>query len=114
MKTKNIYLKSAALKLFLILLVGSSIIFSCQQDEPESIISTAITNSSDKLKVEFSKSLAVAITNEPEVRKFLKQEAMKMMDGDFDIIYELVKNERLGNNKPLNRLFQVILTALKT
>lgn len=37
-----------------------------------------------------------------------------MMDGDFDIIYELVKNERLGNNKPLNRLFQVILTALKT
>ena len=50
MKTKNIYLKSAALKLFLILLVGSSIIFSCQQDEPESIISTAITNSSDKLK----------------------------------------------------------------
>jgi len=103
MKTKNTHPGSTTIRLFLTLAAVVFMTISCQQDEQESILTPVVTTNSDKLKLEFGKSLTTALASEPLVRSFLKQEAMKMMDGDFDIVYALVKNERLSNNKTLEQ-----------
>jgi hypothetical protein len=99
MKTKNTNPGSTTIRLFLTLLTVAFVIFSCQQDEQESILTPVVTTNSDKLKLEFGKSLTTALASEPLVRSFLKQEALKMMDGDFDILYALVKDKKLSNGK---------------
>ncbi len=101
MKTLKSQSVRDSIKIICVLLcLGVGVIFTaCQRDETFEIISPLVKSSSDKLKFEFSKSFSVAISNEPIIRPFLKSEALKMMDGDFDILYALVKEKKLSNGK---------------
>ncbi len=89
MKNRNIYLIMAI----------CLILYSCQQDaivEDEISIEQSEQHSSHEKKQlyqEFAKSLAIAVSEEPALRTFLKDEGMKMFDNDYDILYLLVKDK---------------------
>lgn len=50
---------------------------------------------------DFSRILSKAIYNEKELRKFLKKEALKQFDKNYDVLYYFVKEEKITNDKSL-------------
>ena len=50
-----------------------------------------------QLKIEFAQALAQALKEHVALRRFLKKEALKMFDKDYDVLYQLVKNERVSD-----------------
>lgn len=59
------------------------------------------------LKKEFGKALAKALMENKEVRDFIKEQALKMFDHDYDVLYQMVKDERLSSDKTFR---EVLLT----
>lgn len=49
--------------------------------------------------IEFTKILSIAINRSPEIRDFIKKEALQMFDNDYDILYHLIKNKNVLKNK---------------
>jgi len=87
MKTKLIFTT-------LILLLVS--IQSCKKNDVtyEKLINSDQT---DIAQVKFAKILAPALANSYELRKFLKAEALKQFDKDYDILYQLIRNKKVGD-----------------
>jgi hypothetical protein len=52
----------------------------------------------DEEQWQFAQTLNKAMA-QPEVRQFLKSEALKKFDGDFDILYKNVRNTKLSTGK---------------
>jgi hypothetical protein len=50
-------------------------------------------------KVKFGKALATALSKNLDLRVLLKEEAMKMFDKDYDVLYASVKDRMLQNGK---------------
>lgn len=80
--------------------------FSCKKDEAN-VERNAVTKAGledDRAnKVEFSQTLARALQNQ-EVRTILKQEALKKIDNDYDVLYGLSKNSTSSSGKTLHEL----------
>ncbi len=102
---KPINLKFSYSKFFSILLAVAFIV-SCQQEDDPGVISP-IAKGNDKGKYEFSKSFSGALANEPSIRSFIKAEALEMMDGDYDVLYALVKHKKLSNGKTFEETLSV-------
>jgi len=68
---------------------------SCQQ-EKLSLVSpveaSADAATINSLQKDFAKVLVMAVKADPELRAFLKTEANKQFDGDYDILYHMVKD----------------------
>ncbi|WP_277495370.1 hypothetical protein [Elizabethkingia anophelis] len=47
-------------------------------------------------KQEFSIALAKALASNADLRDFIKKEALKKFDNDYDILYQMVKNQMIG------------------
>lgn len=47
----------------------------------------------DSLKADFAKALSAALTDRQDVREFLKQQALIQFDNNYDILYQVVKNQ---------------------
>lgn len=45
----------------------------------------------------FSEILSKSIYNNPNLRKFLKEESLKKFDNDYDILYQIIKNKTIDN-----------------
>lgn len=60
--------------------------------------------SAESLSASFAQALAYAL-QETDVRLFLKEEALKQSDGDFDVLYALVKDRKLADG----RTFEAVL-----
>ena len=88
----------------ILLLTTLSFLYSCKNDDEfnkeNSDVKNRVENLSqkDELKQEFSKALAKALANNVELRKFIKEEALKMFDNDYDILYQIVKDEKIGDS----------------
>ena len=80
---------------FIPALVLMFLFFSCREDEAlEQDITaseTSSNHSADVLRTTFAKNLAAAVENE-DLRVFLKGEALKRFDGDYDILFNAAKN----------------------
>ncbi|MEW7401483.1 hypothetical protein [Elizabethkingia anophelis] len=50
-------------------------------------------------KQEFSIALAKALTTNSDLRDFIKNEALKKFDNDYDVLYQMVKDEIVGGKK---------------
>ncbi|SHG63504.1 hypothetical protein SAMN04488109_1170 [Chryseolinea serpens] len=85
-------------KIFAFTLVTAVLLASCDPHETQPS-DLARSDADGDLKVMFARSLAKAVASEPAVRRFLKTEAQKMMDEDYDVVYQLVKDTKLGNNR---------------
>lgn len=48
-----------------------------------------------QLKMKFAESLAKALFANKDLRRLVKEEALKKFDKDYDVIYQLVKNKRI-------------------
>ena len=53
---------------------------------------------------EFSIILSKAVCNEPELRSFLKEEALKQFDCDYDVFYPYVKHEFINGRETLGEI----------
>jgi len=69
--------------------------------QKENVVPPMVSN-----MVRFSEILSIAVKENSDLRSFLKIEALKMMDNDYDIFYPHSKNEIVSNGKS----FRDILT----
>jgi hypothetical protein len=108
----NLIQKSAAF----LLLSGILLLAGCQEEEmsePTSEANTSLNDhhllpmeqltQEDHQMIAFAKSLAASLKDE-QIRDFIKTEALKAFDGDYDILYELVKNQKIGQSSLSARL----------
>lgn len=58
------------------------------------------------LKANFGRALAAAMTESADLRQLLKDEALKMFNRDFDILYKSIKNKVLENNLTVDGLLR--------
>ncbi|KGE15853.1 hypothetical protein [Sphingobacterium deserti] len=81
--------------IYLIMLAGI-LVSTCQKEKlnPEIGIPTNsnILQVSGAEKVQFARVLSKAVYHEQAVREFLKREALKQFDNDYDVLYGLVKD----------------------
>jgi len=87
----------STLRIFAFSLVTAVLLVSCDPKETQPS-DPARADTEGDLKIMFARSLAKAVASEPAVRRFLKTEAQKMMDEDYDVVYHLVKDIPLDNN----------------
>lgn len=52
----------------------------------------------EKLRLNFGRKFALALKENPELRAFIKEEALKMFNKDYDVMYQLVKNKPLSGS----------------
>ena len=57
---------------------------------------------------EFSAAFAKAINKYPQIRSIVKDEALKMFDNDYDVLYAVIKSEKIGEST----LEEILLTYL--
>ncbi len=90
-------------KILLSAILLSSII-ACKKDNLSSEsnqqqIEQNLLDAKSVYKQEFSKAFAKALASNSELRAFIKNEALKKFDQDYDILYQMVKDEMIGNKK---------------
>lgn len=83
--------------------------FACTQEEenlPTNEKSNAQTSelSTAEAQVRFAKLLSQAASSSVEVRRFLKNEATKQFDNDYDVFYPFVKNKIVSDNKTFREI----------
>ncbi len=71
-------------------LVLSLLFFSCKKSLNDHKYDRSLN--SYEAKTEFAKALATSLKNEPLLRRFIKDEAQKQFDKDYDVVYHLVKD----------------------
>ena len=49
------------------------------------------------MKRKFGKAFSQALVMNKDIREFVKHQSLKMMNEDYDVLYALVKHEKLGN-----------------
>ena len=73
-------------------------IISCKKDAYQKSTSDSIyLNSYEKnaYEVQFAKTLAKAIKEEPSLRTFIKTEALKQFDKDYDVLFQMIKDVKV-------------------
>ena len=63
-----------------------------------SIHDSLIMNKDLVLKKDFAKALSKVFNESLMARNLIKNEALKMIDNDYDVLYQLVKDEMLEDN----------------
>lgn len=100
-------------KLFLFLALVSLILFnSCSNDNDDPVIATnnkfieKNAVNTDRYLTNFASILSKATYNRKDVREFLKNESSKQFDKNYDVLYYMIKDEKIGNET-----FQEILAS---
>ncbi|MEJ5088530.1 hypothetical protein GEO21_00660 [Sphingobacterium faecium] len=88
--------------LFSAILLSSTL--SCKKDHLSSEknqlqIEQNLLDAKSVYKQEFSKAFAKALASNSELRAFIKKEALKKFDQDYDILYQMVRDEMIGDKK---------------
>jgi len=99
------------MKKILIPILLISIFTSCKKrDATEGIGSAGLTNLSDfsvrESKLYFAKTLATAVSKDESLRLFIKEEALKQFDHDYDVFYQSVKNTVLSDGQTFDQKLQ--------
>ncbi|MGJ1195187.1 hypothetical protein ACR777_01920 [Sphingobacterium spiritivorum] len=93
----------------LLMILSVFIITACNKNNYEDISSNQILEDNtviEKHKLAFSKILSKAIVANKDLRGFLKSEALKTKDNDFNVIYGFCKNEMVDDKTFRNILIQ--------
>ncbi|MCO6147899.1 hypothetical protein [Flavobacterium sp. NRK1] len=93
--------------------LASLFILSCAKDElPSDSVKSLTTkhldgkNDNYEIKKQFALALHKAFVDYPELRKFIKDEALKKFDLDYDVLYNFVKDKPVGNTTFRNILLE--------
>ena len=100
------------MKKLLFIFASMFLLLACSQEE-ENILNVKNDRelpalSTADAQIRFAKLLSRAASNSIEVRNFLKKEAVKRFDNDYDVFYPLVKDKIVADNKT----FRDILLSL--
>lgn len=96
------------MKKYLFILLACASLFSCNNevDEvspagngPQDNVAPVAKIDAGKAQQEFAKILSKAVFNNTEVRQFLKNEAIKQFDNDYDVFYPYVKDKVVAESK---------------
>ena len=63
------------------------------------------------LKQKFSSALVKVLGQNEEVRSLIKEEALKQIDFDYDVLYCLIKDKQLKNGVTLEEYLEKYLTS---
>lgn len=92
----------------IVILLTLLVLMSCEnkQYEDQFLIKGQDENIEDigYLKSRFSNALAIVLSESKEARELIKKEALKRYDYDYDVLYMLVKNKKLGESETLEQL----------
>jgi len=90
-----------------------SCVQSCNKDQLPVTPNMAITpETTNQLQIAFGKTLGKALKADPALRKFLKVESLKRFDQDYDILYQMVKDNSIDGQETLReRLAQYASSA---
>ncbi len=98
---------------FNILFLFVAIFFSCEREDISSSLSSIDDSElkveydyKSELKRDFAKALVQALKDNIEIRKLIKGEALKMFDKDYDVLYQLVKNKKMSNNRSFRDILE--------
>ena len=94
---------------------------SCNEslnDIDKNVVSATFLEQSESnliLKQKFSSALVKVLGQNEEVRSLIKEEALKQIDFDYDVLYCLIKDKQLKNGVTLEEYLEkyLILTILK-
>lgn len=93
-------MRKLALLLLVVFLASCSSDFEEKPDNPTH--ESSVGNDSNlELKKKFSTALAKVLAESQDVRSLIKEEALKKIDHDYDVLYQLVKNNRLADGSTL-------------
>lgn len=96
------------MKKYVFILLACASLFSCNNevDEvspagngPQDNVAPIAKIDAGKAQQEFAKILSKAVFNNTEVRQFLKNEAIKQFDNDYDVFYPYVKDKVVAESK---------------
>jgi hypothetical protein len=107
---KKIYLKKTGLFLSLAILITSCQNDDFNQSNPNAVIETTEIkfesinfDENGKLKLKFAQAFSNALVANKDVRRLVKEEALKKFNKDYDVLYALVKNESLTPTEYLKK-----------
>ena len=90
---------------------------SCNEslnDIDKNVVSATIMEQSESnliLKQKFSSALVKVLGQNEEVRSLIKEEALKQIDFDYDVLYCLIKDKQLKNGVTLEEYLEKYLTS---
>lgn len=92
------------MKKLLLIFASAFLMFACTQEEgvlPENEGETPQVENltTAEAQIRFAKLLSKAASGSTEVRRFLKEEAVKQFDNDYDVFYPMVKNKIVSDGK---------------
>lgn len=93
-------MRKLALLLLVVFLASCSSDFEEKPDNPTHQ-SSVVNDPNLELKKKFSTALAKVLAESQDVRSLIKDEALKKIDHDYDVLYQLVKNNRLADGSTL-------------
>ncbi|AXT52080.1 hypothetical protein D1818_14990 [Aquimarina sp. BL5] len=96
--------------------ITSFFLWSCQKNEisdesseavPEEISLEQVEHTpKEELKQAFAQGLAKSVRESESLRALLKNEALKMFDNDYDVLYQLIKDNELSDAKTVKTLLE--------
>jgi len=96
------------LKVFFLFLSGVIFLSSCEKNDYDSKESSVVNDqllkvddlydSNSNLKRAFGKALVKSLVGSKSLRDLIKKESLKMFDNDYEVLYQLIKDEKLENN----------------
>lgn len=90
---------------------------SCNEslnDIDKNVVSATFLEQSESnliLKQKFSSALVKVLGQNEEVRSLIKEEALKQIDFDYDVLYCLIKDKQLKNGVTLEEYLEKYLTS---
>ena len=107
---------------FTCVLMSSTIfLLSCNNDlnSPKSSLEEIPKLTNTEMKKEFGAALAKVLKDSPATRKLIKEEALKQIDYDYDVLYLLIKDCLLQDNMTLEQCLleyidEPLLESIKT
>lgn len=71
------------------------------------------TIKSHELLEDFSKALSSALNSSVELRRLIKDEALKMFDYDYDVLYLSINTYKLSSGKTVDELMELYIDTSK-
>ena len=115
-------------KLALVMMALSLSVFSC--DDEKQFLETGVKPASSAMRIdydidklynaksslerEFGKSLAKSLNESRMLREVIKNKALEMFNDDYEILYEMLKDEKVENNLTVEDLITKNLTDKKS
>lgn len=78
----------------------------CSKDSASVNALAEVQSMQEPLLTEFASILSSAVSNEPEVRSFLKTEALKQFDNDYDVFYPYVKDNVVYDGRTFREIIK--------